>query len=116
MSPKITIPIHLFDASTTANEKPVSLPPEVFSDPQFFNFEMDAVWGHEWFCIGHVNEIPNAGDYYTISVGKDPLMVVAPARWRGQGLGQRVPAPWFVAGRRPWQCAPHPLPDAQLGL
>ena len=76
MSKHITIPIHLFDASTTATDAPVSLPPQVFSDPDFFNFEMDAVWGHEWFCIGHVNEIPKAGDYYTISVGKDPLMIV----------------------------------------
>lgn len=76
MSKRASIPIQIFDASTTQSNATVALPPKVFNDPEFFDFEMDAVWGHEWFCIGHVNDIPNPGDYYTLSVGKDPLMIV----------------------------------------
>lgn len=76
MNAKTIIPIQAFDASTTASGAQVALPPAVFSDPAFHQFELDAVWGHEWFCIGHVSDIPKAGDYYTITVGKDPLMVV----------------------------------------
>jgi nitrite reductase/ring-hydroxylating ferredoxin subunit len=71
-----TIPIHAFDASTTQATGTRSLPPGVFSDVAFHEFELDAVWGHEWFSIGHINDIPQSGDYYTIQVGKDPLLVV----------------------------------------
>jgi phenylpropionate dioxygenase-like ring-hydroxylating dioxygenase large terminal subunit len=76
MNARSIIPINVFDASTTQNGATIALPPKTFSDPDFFDFEMDAVWGHEWICIGHVSDIPNAGDYYTIAIGKDPLMVV----------------------------------------
>jgi phenylpropionate dioxygenase-like ring-hydroxylating dioxygenase large terminal subunit len=71
-----SIPIHTFDGCTTATPNTRSLPPGAFSDPQFHAFELDAVWGHEWFCIGHVSDIPLAGDYYTIQIGKDPLLAV----------------------------------------
>ena len=79
MNPRSTIPIQAFDASTTAHEATLALPPEAFSDPGFHRFEMDAVWGHEWFCIGHVGEIAQAGDYFTVMVGDDPLLAVRQA-------------------------------------
>ncbi len=76
MSTRTNIPMELFAASTTQHAGTLALPPQVFSDQQFYEFELDAVWGHEWICIGRVTEIPNPGDYYTISIGKDPLLVV----------------------------------------
>jgi phenylpropionate dioxygenase-like ring-hydroxylating dioxygenase large terminal subunit len=73
---KTRIPMEWFDASTTSHAATVALPPEVFFDPQFYEFELDAVWGRGWFCIGRATDIPNPGDYYTITVDKDPLLVV----------------------------------------
>lgn len=69
------IPVEEFDASTTAHGKTVALPPATFTDPDFYEFELDAVWGHDWFCIGRVTDIPKPGDYYTITVGKEPLLI-----------------------------------------
>lgn len=73
---KSPIPIEEFADSTLSAEKIVSLPPEVFTSEAFFDFEMNAVWQHEWFCVGRAGDIPNVGDYYTIRVGKDPLIVL----------------------------------------
>lgn len=76
MSKFKTIPIVEFDSSTTAYGQTVALPPTAFTDEAFYRFELDAVWGHDWFCIGHAGDIPTAGDYFTVTVGDDPLLAV----------------------------------------
>lgn len=76
MSASKTIPIAQFDASTTAHGATVALPPTAFTDDAFYRFELDAVWGHEWFCVGHTGDIPKTGDYFTVTVGDDPLLAV----------------------------------------
>lgn len=70
------IAISDFASSTLEVEQVVALPAAVFSTDEFFDFEMNAVFGHEWFCVGRANDIPNPGDYYTIRIGKDPLIVI----------------------------------------
>ncbi len=54
----------------------MSLPPATFKDADFYTFEFEAIWGSEWFCIGRATDIPNAGDYYNVTVGHEPLVVV----------------------------------------
>lgn len=73
---KSPIPISDFDKSYSDGGPVYSLPPECFTTDEFYQFEMNAVWGREWFCVGRANDIPNAGDYYTINVGEDPLIVI----------------------------------------
>ena len=70
------IPMTEFAPSLGAAETAVSLPPGVFTSPEFYRFEMAAVWGHEWFCVGRATDIPARGDYFTVTVGDDPLLVV----------------------------------------
>lgn len=82
---KSSVPIAAFDSSTTERAATVALPPETFSDEAFYRFELDAVWGHDWFCLGRAADIPGPGDYYTVTVGKDPLIAV-----RQQDLSVRV--------------------------
>lgn len=69
------IPVEEFDASCGSIDDVVALPPETFTSPEFHKFEMDAVFGHEWFCIGRATDIPNKGDFYTLNVGDEPLLV-----------------------------------------
>ena len=52
------------------------MPPAVYHDDAFFDFEMGAVFDQEWICIGRVDQIPNPGDFYTITVLGEPLIVV----------------------------------------
>ncbi len=53
------------------------IPREIFTDPDVFRVEMDAIFtGPVWVLVGHEAEIPNPGDYKTISVGAVPVIVV----------------------------------------
>jgi phenylpropionate dioxygenase-like ring-hydroxylating dioxygenase large terminal subunit len=52
------------------------LPPECYTSAAFFEFELDALWGRTWFCVGRDSDIPGPGDYYTINVGAEPLLVI----------------------------------------
>jgi phenylpropionate dioxygenase-like ring-hydroxylating dioxygenase large terminal subunit len=70
------IPLSEFDPSTTAHSGTIALPPAAFSDPAFYEFELDAVWGRDWICIGRASDIPAAGDYYTLTIGREPLLVL----------------------------------------
>jgi phenylpropionate dioxygenase-like ring-hydroxylating dioxygenase large terminal subunit len=70
------IPITEFDASALPIDEAVTLPPAAFSSPEFYEFELDAVWGSEWFCVGRATDVPEVGDYYGLTVGHEPLLVV----------------------------------------
>lgn len=53
------------------------IPREIFTDPDLFRLEMDAVFtGPVWVLVGHDSEIPQPGDYKTFSVGTIPVIVL----------------------------------------
>lgn len=54
----------------------VGLPPAVYADPDFHRFEMDAVFGAEWLCVGRQEQIPEVGDYLSVTRAGEPLIVV----------------------------------------
>jgi phenylpropionate dioxygenase-like ring-hydroxylating dioxygenase large terminal subunit len=57
-------------------ETAIGLPPAVYSDPDFHRFEMDAVFGAEWLCVGRQEQIPDVGDYLAVTRAGEPLIVV----------------------------------------
>jgi len=52
-----------------------SMPPEVYISEEFFEFEKHAIYGKSWLCVGRQEQVPNPGDYYSITVNDDPLIV-----------------------------------------
>jgi nitrite reductase/ring-hydroxylating ferredoxin subunit len=52
------------------------LPPSCYSDRDFFEFEKEAVFSHDWLCVGRVAWLPNPGDYFTTSHADEPILVV----------------------------------------
>src|SRR3989475_5003732 len=59
------------------------IPREIFTDPDLFRLEMDAVLtGQVWVLVGHESEIPQPGDYKTISAGSIPVIVIRGANER----------------------------------
>jgi len=60
-------------------DEAIGLPPEVYSDPEFHRFEMDAVFGGEWLCVGRQEQIPDPGDYLAVTRAGEPLIVVRSA-------------------------------------
>jgi phenylpropionate dioxygenase-like ring-hydroxylating dioxygenase large terminal subunit len=55
------------------------LPPEVYWAPEWDDYERDAVFLRSWLCVGRLDQIPAAGDYRTLDVAGEPLLVVRQA-------------------------------------
>lgn len=53
-----------------------TLPPICYTDLAFFKFEKEAIFAHEWLCVGREAWIPNVGDYFTTSHIGEPIVVV----------------------------------------
>lgn len=63
------------DASVRPVHEACLLPPALYASDEFFDFERRAVFGHDWLCVGRADQIPNAGDYLTITLVDEPLIV-----------------------------------------
>lgn len=64
------------DGSDEDVETAIAMPPEVYTSEEWFEFEKRAVWDREWVCLGHHGSVPKPGDYFSINVNDDPLLVV----------------------------------------
>ena len=53
-----------------------SLPREFYNDPEFFQLDMKHVFGKSWVFAGLVCDIPKSGNFFTLSIGDDPLVIV----------------------------------------
>ena len=53
-----------------------TLPGEFFSDPAIYRTDMDRVWRKSWIFAGHACEIPKAGDFFTLNVDADSVIVI----------------------------------------
>ena len=79
----------------------VALPPKLYNSERWFEYERASIWDREWICVGHASLIPNVGDYFSITVIDDPLLIVRDSehsiralsgvcQHRGHVLGQDV--------------------------
>jgi Rieske 2Fe-2S family protein len=53
-----------------------SLLQEFYSDEEVYRFDLERVWRKGWLFAGHSCEIPTAGDYITLEIDKDSLIVL----------------------------------------
>ncbi len=52
-----------------------SLPPLCYTDSGFYDFEKEALFNHEWLCVGRESWLAKPGDYFTTSIINEPLIV-----------------------------------------
>jgi phenylpropionate dioxygenase-like ring-hydroxylating dioxygenase large terminal subunit len=52
------------------------LPPACYVDRDFWEFEKEAVFSHEWLCVGREAWAKNPGDYFTSAHMGEPIVVV----------------------------------------
>jgi phenylpropionate dioxygenase-like ring-hydroxylating dioxygenase large terminal subunit len=45
------------------------------SDPEVFQLELERVFARAWVAVAHESEIPEAGDFVTRHIGRDPVIV-----------------------------------------
>jgi phenylpropionate dioxygenase-like ring-hydroxylating dioxygenase large terminal subunit len=48
----------------------------VYTDAEVFQLEMERLWSRTWIYVGHASQIPNAGDFLTLDVAAQPVIVV----------------------------------------
>ncbi|MGD9703173.1 MAG: SRPBCC family protein [Acidimicrobiia bacterium] len=53
-----------------------TLPAELYTSDEFLAFEKDALYAHEWLCVGRADRIPQPGDWFTVVIADEPLIVV----------------------------------------
>src|ERR1700722_15312043 len=53
-----------------------TLPPAAYVSQEFFDLEMEQIFKREWLCVGHVSQIPNVGDYFTLDLLREPIVIV----------------------------------------
>jgi phenylpropionate dioxygenase-like ring-hydroxylating dioxygenase large terminal subunit len=64
------------DVSVTDVAKAATLPPALYTSAEVLEFEWDAVFGHDWLCAGRADRIPGPGDWFTVTFGNEPIVVV----------------------------------------
>jgi phenylpropionate dioxygenase-like ring-hydroxylating dioxygenase large terminal subunit len=52
-----------------------ALPPACYADAQFYEFEKEAIFNHEWLCVGHEAWVKEPGEYFTCSFIGEPILV-----------------------------------------
>ena len=69
----------MFDLSAAAqsdDDALLGMPGAFYTDAEFFAHERNTVLWHGWHCLGRTDEIPIAGDFFTVQLLDEPLLVV----------------------------------------
>jgi phenylpropionate dioxygenase-like ring-hydroxylating dioxygenase large terminal subunit len=65
--------------SNTRAELPISeamtLPQRCYTDPEWFQREMEAIHFDMWLCAGRASQIPNAGDYFVRQIANASVII-----------------------------------------
>lgn len=48
----------------------------VYTDPGIFELEMDRIFNTVWTYVGHESQVKNPGDYWTVLIGRQPMVMV----------------------------------------
>ena len=64
------------DASVTDVARASTLPTALYTSPEVLRFEREAIFAREWLCAGRVERIPDPGDWFTVTFGDEPVIVV----------------------------------------
>ncbi len=68
--------LHRIDSLIRGCRPGWSLPRPFYADEDIYRADVEAVWRRGWLFAGHSCEIPKAGDYFTVQVDTDSIIVV----------------------------------------
>ena len=68
-----------FDESVGPTDESRLLPPSLYTSQEFFEFERDAVFSKEWLCVGRADQLEEPGDYRSITIAGEPMVVTRDA-------------------------------------
>jgi len=62
--------------ATMPFEKAYAMPKSVYTSEEFLEQELDHIFSKDWFCAGRADALKNVGDYTTLELAGQPIMVV----------------------------------------
>ncbi|MGH6955020.1 MAG: aromatic ring-hydroxylating oxygenase subunit alpha, partial [Alphaproteobacteria bacterium] len=65
-----------------------SLPPRCYTSPEFYALEVERILRREWLCVGRVEQVRAPGDYFSIDLMGEPLVVVRDQEGRIRALSR----------------------------
>lgn len=78
-SPAEALPANVLEALRASLHTPPSaaraLPAACYKDPAVHDLEQQLIFGHDWIPLAHVSQLPKPGDFVTVDVGDEPLIV-----------------------------------------
>lgn len=63
------------DSSTDSVATASTLPPVLYTSDEVLHLEKEALFTKEWLCVGRAERIPNIGDWFTVTIMGEPLIV-----------------------------------------
>lgn len=53
-----------------------AMPKSVYTDPGFLALEQKHIFAQDWLCVGRAESLPNPGDYLTLQIADEPVIVL----------------------------------------
>jgi phenylpropionate dioxygenase-like ring-hydroxylating dioxygenase large terminal subunit len=53
-----------------------AMPPSVYTSQEFLAQELEHIFSREWFCAGRASALSKPGDYTTLELAGQPVMVI----------------------------------------
>jgi len=63
----------------------------VYTDEQLFDLEMERIHERVWIYCGHETQVKKPGDYFTVQIGRQPMIMVRGADGKVNVLYNRCP-------------------------
>lgn len=57
-------------------ERARAMPKSVYTSPEFLMQEQEHIFAKEWLCAGRAEALPNPGDYLTMTIAGEPVIVL----------------------------------------
>lgn len=57
-------------------EEARAMPPSVYTSPDFLKRELKDIFANDWFCVGRASALEKPGDYVTLDLAEQPVVVV----------------------------------------
>jgi len=60
-------------------EQARAMPPSVYTSNEFLSHELKDIFAKDWFCVGRASALSNSGDYVTLDLAGQPIIVLRDA-------------------------------------
>jgi phenylpropionate dioxygenase-like ring-hydroxylating dioxygenase large terminal subunit len=67
-------------------ERAFAMPKSVYTSPEFLALEERHIFVREWLCAGRADSLPNPGDYLTMKITGEPVIILRDREGQMRGM------------------------------